>query len=243
METFCRQTQEDDFSRYTANIILDARKDNDRRLCDRLGVSAATLEKTHLEIQKRMFDGNTVQFELVLRVVVERAFKLQRSEWHPSHPITSLMEQLRQHGPHVVCGKLGKLYYEADPIRLSGNVAGRPLFGWQPGTGMKPEGNTHAVVVVGAKSDQELVYFIDPMDGSDPADPQTQKIYVMSYKAFRNRLCDLFSNMLFKEDAATGLREPVFIQGNPFALHAPAHTLASHASALSLESKTKQDEN
>lgn len=53
----------------------------------------------------------------------------------------------------------------------------------------------HMVLVVGAEKTErgEYVYFIDPMDESDPANPTKQRIFKMTYKRLTSdeAVCDL----------------------------------------------------
>jgi hypothetical protein len=248
LEVFCRQTEESDYLTYATNAIKQAESDSKCQLYRDLGISQDNLDAMSHAMEERIVMGEGKPEKgpkLTRRVrnflpytVIAQAYQLQRSAWHPAALITSLMEELRQHGPHVVSGHFGQLHYQALPFRLSQEVEGRPVFGWKPDAPRKERSDCHAVTLVGARSDTGHIYFIDPLDGSDPADLQTQKIYVMSYAKFRLSLVDLFGNQ-----GRTAAGEAVFVAGNPFAFHAGrSPSLISRLSDLTLECKTKAPE-
>lgn len=57
----------------------------------------------------------------------------------------------------------------------------------------------HAVVVIGVKAvkgHNGYVLFVDPRDGSDPANPEQQKIYMMSLDRLRRGICSLWQEYM-----------------------------------------------
>jgi hypothetical protein len=65
----------------------------------------------------------------------------------------------------------------------------REIFGWKAKDRITDLSDSdtiaHSCVLVGAEkweNGNEMVYYIDPSDGSDPKDPTQQRIYTMSYK-------------------------------------------------------------
>jgi hypothetical protein len=119
-------------------------------------------------------------------------FRCQKSTWHPSYPIKHLIQQIDLHGPHVINGHFGQVHYAEPPFQLSEQIGNRAVFGWHPNAKrIKENVMCHAIVVVGARSDKELVYFTDPLDVSDPEKPEP--VYVMSYKRIKESIFDLDS--------------------------------------------------
>lgn len=106
--------------------------------------------------------------------------------------IQKLIVTLAEKGPLVMNGKYGQAFYANTPaVKFSGKVAGHKLFGWRkdaPKT--EVEVLPQAIVVVGAeiKNSGQFVYYVNPMDASDPTNPETQKIYVTTFTTLIDRL-------------------------------------------------------
>ncbi len=149
-------------------------------------------------------------------------YKLKKSSWHPEKPITALIEQLQLHGPHLAQGHIGRAYYETAPIESRHKIQERPILRWKSSVKQVTQQMNHAVVIVGAeiKKDRECVYFIDPLDGSDPNDILTQKIYVISYRKLKSSISTLIG-YLNKNPEGKPLFQPMNADGkNFYALHA-----------------------
>ncbi len=126
--------------------------------------------------------------------LMRSAYGCVQSSWHPEQGIEHLIEQLKAHGPHFMGGQIGRSYYEDAPSVLPQSIEGRPILYWKVNAKRIESYRLHAVVVVGAqinKQGQQLVYFLDPLDGSDPQDITTQKVYVMSYKRLKEAIVSL----------------------------------------------------
>ncbi|MCE5318881.1 MAG: hypothetical protein LLG04_16155 [Parachlamydia sp.] len=149
------------------------------------------------------------------------------SPWKPSDPIEVLMKEIKTHGPLVVCGNLGQPYHREPAFQLSQKLNGRSVWGWKPQKGQGPtqavttaygrEG--HAVVIIGAravKGHEGYVLFIDPRDGSDPADPEQQRIYIMSLDRLRRGICSLWQEHMWDNDL-----NPIFSDTCNYALYHP----------------------
>ena len=70
-------------------------------------------------------------------------------------------------------------------------MGGHSLYGWRKDAPKSVvEGMSHAIILVGAeiKGNNQYVYWINPEDPNDPANPESQKIYVSSFASFLDRL-------------------------------------------------------
>ena len=146
-------------------------------------------------------------------------YHLNRSAWHPSHPIERLIREISKHGPHAVNGHIGQEFYEDKPFKLTEKVEGRTVFGWKPTAQRKSNlPSFHVVVLVGARSEKGHVYFIDPLDGSDPKNIETQIIYVMSYERLKSVIANL-TGMKWKTKQGKVIFDDPEEGENNYALH------------------------
>lgn len=127
-------------------------------------------------------------------------YGLKISSWHPKQPIESLMEQLQARGPHVVSGAFGRGFYGVPPRKLNKKIEGRDVFGWiKTDPKLQAVSSGHTMVLVGAeiRSNQGVVYYVDPDDGSDPKSPEKQRIFTMSYERLTSpdNICDTYGVM------------------------------------------------
>ncbi len=136
-----------------------------------------------------------------------KAFGFAEASWDLSKPITDLQETLKLHGPLIVGGAFGKFQYKNDPTSRE-KIADRTIYGWGAGD-RKPikEGPPYcqSIVIVGAKSGGPrggYVYYVDPTEGSDPTDPNRQKIYVTTYENLISNIAD-FKGGGFGKEAVT----------------------------------------
>lgn len=103
-----------------------------------------------------------------------------------------LIQTLQKRGPLMIIGRFGKHFYaDHNPIKFTDTVGTRALYGWAKGTPTS-EGTeiVHAIVLVGAevKGEKRYVYWIDPENPNDPADPESQRIYVSSFETIVTRM-------------------------------------------------------
>ena len=82
------------------------------------------------------------------------------------------------------------------------------------------------MAIVGAEivGDKKLVYFIDPLDGSDPSDIKTQKIYAMSYKTLQETITNDVG-VQCKTEAGELVFEERQEKENRYAIHAGSDPL------------------
>jgi len=226
LQTFCKQDRYKDLYSFAKMSYEDALIEAREGFLKRSGASHKEFCAQFSSIAAQFSQENTVLFQMSTTQerallgthctqVIARKLGLKVSPWHPTQSIEQLATQLRRKGPHVVGGHFGLDYYEKLPFKLAEQVAGRSVWGWKPATKRRNEGpRYHDVVVVGAHLGQKRVYYIDPRDGSNPADIEQQKIYTVSYAKFTSYLCDLSGSQLRSLD---GERE--FLPSSRYALY------------------------
>ncbi|MGB7978603.1 MAG: hypothetical protein WCF19_05530 [Chlamydiales bacterium] len=133
------------------------------------------------------------------QLIAER-YNMQVSSWRPCQLIGHLITELQERGPLIVEGCFGDSYYNVPATNLNTQIKGRAVYGWlkkdskssRPVTG-------HTILLVGAEKNgrQELVYYIDPNDESDPSHPEKQRIFCMSYTRLTSaeNICDHYGGL------------------------------------------------
>jgi hypothetical protein len=131
-----------------------------------------------------------------------------------------LIRQIKEHGPQIIIGYFGKLNYQQAPLPFTTHEKeiNHPIYFWKP----KSErdiiiGIFHIVVIVGAgkETGQDLVYFIDPLDDSDPDQPEKRPLYVISYKRLRTDIANL-DNIHYK---SANDKEPKFFENTAYSIY------------------------
>ncbi|HSW85900.1 MAG TPA: hypothetical protein VLG49_00210 [Rhabdochlamydiaceae bacterium] len=199
LKAFCEQEKYDDFSTYANEEFYQALMPVHEQLFKEFNVSSEEVQKGIPKGLNKTWEELSVteketQAQSVAFAVSYKAYNCKRSPWHPKQPIEALEKQLELHGRHLVLGKFGQLYYEAeDPPSELGKIKGRPVFGWKPNAKRNNRPNFHAVVIVDVKIKDEKshIYFLDPLDSSDPKQISTQKIYAMSLDRLRSSIISL----------------------------------------------------
>ncbi len=171
-------------------------------LCKTLGINPKNIYDT----DKPLYKPADVSFELLgpskkLSYLdnctfrgVYRSFGFKESNWAPSQSIETFIEELTDKGPLSAKGFFGKSFYQEAPFCLETPVAGYPIFGWKPTAILKKFSISHSVIILGAlktSDNKSRVFFIDPLDGSDPKNHAVRRIYTMSYKTFTERIINL----------------------------------------------------
>ncbi len=155
------------------------------------------LEQYYVENFQQIFKKQWSEVQLyeeqsVLQALADEvSFKirqLQASFWHPSQEIDQLISELWLHGPHMIGGYFGKVYYIDEPILLKDRIQNRKIYAWPVGAKRKVDTVAHSVVIVGANKVDKRVYYIDPQDGSNPAQPDSAKVYATSYETLRKNI-------------------------------------------------------
>ncbi|MCB1114754.1 MAG: hypothetical protein KDK62_08355 [Chlamydiia bacterium] len=128
------------------------------------------------------------------RRFVADKYGLKKATWRPKDGGEALIRTLKENGPMLVGGQLGREVYVDSPIEVVDDFAGRKVWAWK--VGAKRIENVivgHNVVIVGAKKVQDKVnvFFIDPVDPSDPQDLSKQKVYKISFDNLKKYLADV----------------------------------------------------
>lgn len=223
LRQFCKQDLHDDLMAFVDFSWL-----NDHIKCDsefitsvkhispqQLYKNSPPLEKKweELNLQDRYCFIDNTRF-----LLTSTMYGLLKSPWHPNQPIECLLETLQKHGPQLVKGHFGQLFYKNAPFRLRDMIAERSIFGWKPDSPRVPfTSDCHIVILVGVSLTNKIIYFIDPLDQSDP-DDKAQRIYALSYDKFKVNLFDLRSVYL-KNSAG----ERVFPEKSEYALYNPLY--------------------
>lgn len=109
----------------------------------------------------------------------------------PSVPkIDDLIAFLKQNGPFIASGHYGLACYLAKPEPFEGlpSIGERAVYAWKKGALKVPLNQSlHVITIIGTKkysADNGLVFFLDPIDKSDPTDHSLERIYATSFKNF-----------------------------------------------------------
>jgi hypothetical protein len=131
---------------------------------------------------KRAYLRDFVRHTLIVK------YQLQPSSWTPYQSIDTLIQTLKNEGPMAVGGTLGLPSYKATALCSARKIASHSIYYFPKGAERKKNGLGHVIVLIGAEKigDQELVYYNDPNDISDPI--IGKKIYTQSYKTFTSSI-------------------------------------------------------
>jgi hypothetical protein len=221
---FCSQDQHDDLwsfvvDTYSANCIAN----NDLLSVSQTKTTARDFYHSVLypiystpwedmPLQQKTWAADTC-----VRTILIQHYGLKKSSWHPSHPIKSLVDRIDQHGSHIVLGNFGKSYYKNKPSLLSYRINNRCIYGWLKDAERVKRDFTHSVVLVGARTDKKTVYFIDPVDASDPENPEP--VYAMSYARLIRSISTLFGIYRINPDGELGITNDCNKEKNEYAVY------------------------
>lgn len=121
-----------------------------------------------------------------------KSCKLRVSTWSIRDPIDRMISELKEKGPLVVGGQFSTIFYSQAPFHYK-TICDREIYAWKPKTRYPCiTKGIHSVVVVGAEKNPkgQYIYYIDPNDESDPKNPSSQKIYLVSYRTFSTYVYD-----------------------------------------------------
>lgn len=199
LEPFCKQSKFTDLHQFLREVNTIKCNLMNTKFLDELGFDPKLLyikDYPDLKPWSEMTDSEKGPYldSFAFQASYQICYKLSESPWHPSQPISSLISALESCGPHYVKGLFGKAFYKSAPLAMKDKVQGRTAWYWPTGAERIEDNKSHSVVIVGAReggTSGGYVYFVDPLDGSDPSNPEQQRIYVMSYK----RLCESIINL------------------------------------------------
>lgn len=134
-------------------------------------------------------------------------YGLTKSKWTPLSGIDGLISELKEHGPLSIGGIFGHTAYVDKPFKTSQTIASREIYGWKPGA-QRQELTVagHSVLLIGAEKvqDKAYVYFIDPIDTSNPKDISKQRIFKISFANLESSICDLHGRLTLDSPEAVG---------------------------------------
>lgn len=116
-----------------------------------------------------------------------KLYDLKISSWDHTQPFQTFLETMKNEGPLVVSGIFGSYYYSEPPTTRE-TIKNISIYGWRPGTRIETSKTAHAITLIGARKyqNQELVFYIDPNDSSDPL--KERKVYKISYASLINNV-------------------------------------------------------
>ncbi len=160
-----------------------------------------------------------------------KGYNLHTSSWHPSHPISSLEVELREHGPHLIRGVFGPRSYRFPSLKLKESferdakplkIAKRFVYYWPKGSPRieDPSLISGCFVIVGVDVKEGRVYYLNPDEGSDPRKVEKQRIYAMSYERLQASISDITTGVPYPKIAEpeAGI-PPLSLPELTFALH------------------------
>lgn len=127
-----------------------------------------------------------------------KAFGFKKSKWSALNEISELQSCLKDEGAILARGYYGRCYY-SKPASVVETIEQKPIYGWKPTDRLPADhpqflSGYHAIVIIGTDTvgpKGGYVYFVDPLDGSDPQNPLQRKIYKISYQSLTSQVVDL----------------------------------------------------
>jgi hypothetical protein len=109
--------------------------------------------------------------------------------------VQGMIKTLQTKGPLMINGRFGKHFYAGkEPEKFDEKIGTHALYGWKKGTPTSEvNGIGHSIVLIGAevKDSKKYVYWINPEDSNNPADPDSQKVYISSFESIATRMVTL----------------------------------------------------
>lgn len=146
----------------------------------------------HQEDLKNITESNEPALQMLDRVdtaargLVCHRFAFTASIWNPSHSFAEFAQELIQKGPQILFGNFPPSCYKSAPEEKL-KLEGRAVLGWVKGSEEIKRPFSSSVVVVGCekKGEQELVYYITPIDNYS-------NFYLSSYRKIRETAIYIF---------------------------------------------------
>lgn len=123
-----------------------------------------------------------------------RLNNIKQSNWHPKDGIDGLINLIRERGPLMASGFIGKHYYDESSIvdLKVGKIHAR---GFKPNSAkISKDSDAHVILIIGVtkcgyeKSKSDLVYYIDPKIPQKANRPLV--VFTVSYTTFVKRLIE-----------------------------------------------------
>ena len=220
---FLEQTKHDNLYDYLVYLMFIKRLEIDKLFFSRLQVNPKDLFESSRRVDHCCYEPidhgekwenlcpqlQELLLDNFVRMLSAQTYGLQISSWHPNQPFESLVKELEKNGPLCVGGIFGRPHYKVPAEKLDKCIQGRDVYGWSRSA---PRNRSlvsgHTILLVGAEKTrvQNLVYYIDPLDESDPLCPEKQRIYVMTYGRLTSEdsICDFHGFLRNNAPAAVG---------------------------------------
>jgi hypothetical protein len=217
LEPFTRQDETDDLREFVVRRYYLVRATIHEVFCRRLKLNPKEMitEEEWAVMKTRAGLLEAASFQMTYRNM-----GFQVVDWHPTAHPSVLARELQQKKCIYVKGLFGKTMYVAPPENFLAPYQGQPVFGWRPGAERRPNMPFHSIVLIGIKLNDDprksVVYFVDPLDGSNPRDPSQQRVYAMSYQRLITDIGDLANHNY------TDKGEITYSQGIGYGLFNPA---------------------
>ncbi|MCE5316368.1 MAG: hypothetical protein LLG04_03270 [Parachlamydia sp.] len=220
LKSFCSQQIYDDLAKFVADRYYKAHIEIYRQLLESIfdkKIEQLCASNSENRSWEQLTPRERLAFLAVDRTAAVIAiYDVNFSSWHPDQPLHNLLKELEQHGPHVVCGFFGPLYYEQAPYSLQSKINERTIYSWKrDATRNTVDCHPHTVVIVGVDVEKAFVYFLDPQDPSGPHN-KDQKVYVNSYEKFKSYLTDICGRRFVDDDGKKTFPEKIhYVIYNP----------------------------
>lgn len=237
LQEFCRQSQTDDIEKFAPMALHQARYQANLACLRSFNIDLQAFYTEHFVRSSRYspFEKTLCQFidwellseeqkfvftDKIVCIVSYQKLGFRESTWRPTQPIDDLIRVIKQCGPQIGVGFLGSGFYDQAPKLSTQKQIKHPVYYWEPNSKIKTERVFHAVIIVGARKmqKQEVVYFYDPSDESDPDNPNQRPLYVMSYERLCADCANLDSFNIFQKST----QKPYHFPGTAYSIYNPS---------------------
>lgn len=153
------------------------------------------------------FDQWVVIYDILIETVLAPLMNLKNTDWHPRDGINALKDSLRVNGAHFFMGKFGFWCYNKPPKKFTSECTrDRHIFSFDKNAYVGDSRPfTHGIIVDQIKTvnGKEMVFFRDPYTQSKEGQPE--KIFMLSYETFIQRLTDRQGYRVARNECASDL--------------------------------------
>jgi hypothetical protein len=179
-----------------------------RLVCESEGFEISPEIKTVSEKRSFNFDDYLKTKTILLDLLYNKLFLMERATWNPSQNIENLIECVNKAGPMIVKGMLG-IHFFGSRATISEKIESHIIYQFNEETHIT-RAISHEIVIVGAKildDGRNIVYFKDPKDGG-------KDTYAISYELFSKQAMDFNSSHsipspLISESSVFGWQCPI----------------------------------
>lgn len=160
-----------------------------------LGRNIAEFSLTPFEMYQKLPDFHRwiTLYSILLQKILLPLFTLQQAGWHPDKGIGALKESIKNNGAHFFMGKYGTWCHKQKPKEFTAECTADRQVLYFPKNSFTAGSSefTHGIIVDQIKkiAGKDVVFYRDPNFPSAPG--HKEKIFMLSYENFVNRLTDL----------------------------------------------------